>query len=57
MIELPARARSLKLEVSDGEPARGWRKLYVGHVQQAHRGADLDCLVGASVAGIPRDSD
>jgi dihydroxy-acid dehydratase len=37
-------------------PKRGWQKLYVEHVQQAHLGADLDFLVGASGAGIPRDS-
>ena len=69
MIELDVPARSLKLEVSDEElarrkalwkpleaPRRGWQKLYVEHVQQAHLGADLDFLVGASGAGIPRDS-
>jgi dihydroxy-acid dehydratase len=27
-------------------PARGWRRLYAQHVQQAHLGADLDFLVG-----------
>ena len=69
MIELDVPARSLKLEVSDEElarrralwkplpkPERGWAQLYVDHVQQAHLGADLDFLVGASGAGIPRDS-
>jgi L-arabonate dehydrase len=69
MIELDVPARTLKLEVSDEElarrradwqpleaPKRGWQKLYVEHVQQAHLGADLDFLVGASGAGIPRDS-
>ncbi|HEX7690157.1 MAG TPA: L-arabinonate dehydratase [Burkholderiaceae bacterium] len=69
MIELDVPARSLKLEVSDEElaarrarwqplprPERGWQKLYVDHVQQAHLGADLDFLVGSSGAGIPRDS-
>src|SRR5690348_2296694 len=29
-------------------PARGWERLYVEHVLQADRGADLDFLVGAS---------
>ena len=69
MIELDVPARTLKLEVSDEElarrrtlwkplpaPDRGWAKLYVDHVQQAHLGADLDFLVGASGAGVPRDS-
>ena len=27
-------------------PERGWERLYVQHVQQAHLGADLDFLVG-----------
>ena len=69
MIELDVPARTLNLEVSDEElarrralwtplvaPDRGWAKLYVNHVQQAHLGADLDFLVGASGAGVPRDS-
>ena len=69
MIELDVPARRLHLEVSDEElarrraewvaperPTRGYAKLYVDHVQQAHLGADLDFLVGASGAGIPRDS-
>ena len=68
MIELDVPARRLHVEVSDEEfarrranwkpleaPQRGWQKLYVDHVQQAHLGADLDFLVGASGAGIPRD--
>ena len=29
-------------------PLRGWERLYVDHVQQADRGADLDFLVGSS---------
>ncbi|MGB3289783.1 MAG: L-arabinonate dehydratase [Burkholderiaceae bacterium] len=70
MIELDVAARSLNLKVSDAElerrraawsppPApmhRGWVKLYVEHVQQANKGADLDFLVGKSGAGIPKDS-
>jgi dihydroxy-acid dehydratase len=69
VIELDASARRLHLEVSDEElarrraewqapepPKRGWYKLYVDHVQQAHLGADLDFLVGGSGAGVPRDS-
>jgi L-arabonate dehydrase len=69
IIELDVPARSLRIEVSDEElarrraawtpparPERGWAKLYVEHVQQAHLGADLDFLVGSSGAGIPRDS-
>jgi len=37
-------------------PARGWERLYVEHVQQAHLGADLDFLVGHSGAKVARDS-
>ena len=69
MIELDVAGRRLHLEVSDAElaerrrqwvaptaPARGYQKLYVEHVQQAHLGADLDFLVGKSGAAVPRDS-
>lgn len=31
-------------------PERGWERLYVEHVLQAHQGADLDFLVGCSGA-------
>jgi len=68
-IELDVPARRLHLDVSDAElasrraawqppprPARGWYKLYVDHVQQAHLGADLDVLVGKSGAEVTRDS-
>ena len=69
IIELNVPERKLHLEVSDEElarrlaawqapekPKRGWYKLYVETVQQAHLGADLDFLVGGSGAGVPRDS-
>ncbi|MBV9314394.1 MAG: dihydroxy-acid dehydratase [Pseudonocardia sp.] len=69
-ITLDVPARSLRLEVSDAEltrrrtewtpPAplasRGWSWLYREHVLQADRGADLDFLVGASGAEVPRES-
>jgi L-arabonate dehydrase len=68
-IELDVPARRLHLDVSDVElatrraawqpaprPVRGWYKLYVDHVQQAHLGADLDVLVGKSGAHVSRDS-
>ncbi|HET9472508.1 MAG TPA: IlvD/Edd family dehydratase [Steroidobacteraceae bacterium] len=68
-IELDVPARKLHLDISDAElatrraawrpaprPARGWYKLYVDHVQQAHLGADLDVLVGKSGAQVSRDS-
>ena len=69
MIQLDVHERSLHLEVSDEElarrkaewvppamPTRGYAKLYVEHVEQAHLGADLDFLAGSSGAGVPRES-
>jgi len=35
---------------------RGWSKMYIEHVQQAHLGADLDFLVGSSGDYVPRHS-
>ena len=69
-IELDVPARTLTLDVSDNELARrhaewsppppafsrGYAQLYVEHVQQAHQGADLDFLLGASGPAIPRDN-
>jgi dihydroxy-acid dehydratase len=37
-------------------PRRGWERLYVDHVEQAHKGADLDFLVGASGSRVSRES-
>ncbi len=69
MIELDVPARRLHLDVSDAElakrraawvapepPKRGYYKLYVEHVQQADKGADLDFLVGGSGTTVTRDS-
>ncbi|MGE5864592.1 MAG: IlvD/Edd family dehydratase [Rhizobacter sp.] len=69
VIELDVPARRLHLEVTEDEltrrriewqppspPTRGWAKIYVDHVQQAHLGADLDFLVGGSGAEVPRES-
>ncbi len=69
MIELDVAGGRLHLEVSDEElarrgeawqapagPDRGYAKLYHDHVMQADSGCDLDFLVGASGAPIPRES-
>jgi L-arabonate dehydrase len=69
MITLDVAKRSLCLEVEEATlaarrsqwtapplPERGWERLYVEHVQQAHLGADLDFLVGRSGARVARDS-
>ena len=37
-------------------PRRGWERLYVDHVLQADRGADLDFLVGSSGSEVSRES-
>ena len=69
MIDLDVPRRSLSLEVDEATltdrrarwippqtPQRGWLKLYVEHVLQADKGADLDFLVGGSGARVARDS-
>jgi len=69
-ITLDTAGAALTLEVSDNELARrlaawapppspytrGWYKLYIDHVLQADRGADLDFLVGSSGASVTRES-
>jgi dihydroxy-acid dehydratase len=70
MVELDVAKRRLHLDVSEKELARrrkkwkapkapmtrGYTKLYVDHVLQANKGADLDFLVGASGAKVPKDN-
>ncbi len=69
MISLDVPKRRLTLEVEGNElaarraqwrppalPERGWERLYVKHVLQADKGADLDFLVGHSGARVGRDS-
>jgi L-arabonate dehydrase len=69
-IELDVEARKLELRVTDDDLNRrraawkpepltwigGYQRLYIDHVLQADRGADLDFLVGCRGAGIPRES-
>jgi len=70
VIQLDVAGRTLHLEVSDSELARrraqwkapkppfdtGYQRLYVDHVTQADKGADLDFLIGTRGAGIPPES-
>ena len=70
VISLDVARRSLHLAVSDEELAerratwdpapaeyhRGYARLYVDHVQQAHVGADFDFLVGSSGSEVKRES-
>ncbi len=69
MIELDVENRKLHLDVSDEElekrrnewvypkpiVERGYVRLYIDHVQQAHLGADLDILNGGSGDEVSRD--
>jgi L-arabonate dehydrase len=70
LIELNVEEKRIHLHVSDEEltrrrqhwtkPAptanRGYANLYINHVQQADKGADLDFLVGKSGSQVLRDS-
>jgi len=70
LIELDVTKRKLHLHVSEEELARrrkrwkapkppmnrGYWKLYIDHVLQADRGADLDFLVGRTGPMVPRDN-
>jgi dihydroxy-acid dehydratase len=70
VIELDVEERKLHLNVSDEELARrrekwsppqsqydrGYYKLYIDHVTQADKGADLDFLVGRSGVAVNRES-
>jgi dihydroxy-acid dehydratase len=70
MIEMDVEARKLHLDVSDDELTRrranwnppktaynrGYYKLYIDHVMQADKGADLDFLVGRSGVIVNRES-
>lgn len=72
IINLDVEARSISVELTDDElaartvpestrvgfanPARGWERLYIDHVQQANLGADLDFLIGETGSGVPRES-
>jgi dihydroxy-acid dehydratase len=69
IIELDVDKRRLHLDISDEElkkrkaewiaprptTKRGYVKLYINHVQQAHLGADLDILNGGSGEEVTRD--
>jgi dihydroxy-acid dehydratase len=72
LVALDVAARRIDLDVATDElarrrpneatvagfanPERGWERLYVDHVLQADKGADLDFLVGSSGSAVRRDS-
>jgi dihydroxy-acid dehydratase len=70
LITLDVPNRKINVDITDREFAerkknfkplelsvkRGYVKLYIDHVQQAHLGADMDYLVGGSGSEVVRDS-
>ena len=54
--ELAARTPSQEMVDALAKPSRGWERMYIDHVEQAHLGADLDFLRGASGSASPRES-
>ena len=72
LIELNVPERTINLKISDAElaartpsqatldalakPTRGWERMYIDHVQQAHLGVDLDFLRGSTGSATPRES-
>jgi dihydroxy-acid dehydratase len=50
------RKPSMEMTAALAAPSRGWERLYVDHVMQADRGADLDFLVGSSGDEVVRES-
>ena len=54
--ELARREPSAAMKAALPAPRRGWERLYIDHVLQADRGADLDFLVGSSGHAVGRES-
>lgn len=54
--ELRRREPSSASRAAYAAPTSGWERLYIDHVQQADRGADLDFLVGRRGDRVSRES-
>jgi dihydroxy-acid dehydratase len=54
--ELERRRPSAAVLAGYAAPTRGWERLYIDHVMQADKGADLDFLVGSSGHQVSRES-
>jgi dihydroxy-acid dehydratase len=54
--ELAARQPSPEAAAAYAAPSGGWAQLYIQHVLQADRGADLDFLVGRRGSAVDRES-
>ncbi|WP_263656352.1 IlvD/Edd family dehydratase [Nonomuraea aurantiaca] len=57
-VDVPAAELAARELVVNGHaaPSRGWERLYVDHVMQADKGADLDFLTGSSGDAVGRES-
>ena len=54
--DLARRTPSAAASAAYAAPASGWQRLYIDHVLQADRGADLDFLVGSRGHQVTRES-
>src|SRR4029450_295279 len=54
--ELARRTPSAAAAAAYAAPPSGWQRLYIDHVLQADRGADLDFLVGRRGHEVTRES-
>ncbi|MEY4967305.1 MAG: hypothetical protein RIQ73_4 [Actinomycetota bacterium] len=54
--EIKQRTPSLKSQDAYANPIRGWQRMYIDHVMQADKGADLDFLRGSSGPEVTRES-
>jgi dihydroxy-acid dehydratase len=54
--EISQRTPSLKSQKAYANPVRGWQRMYIDHVMQSDKGADLDFLRGSSGPEVTRES-
>lgn len=54
--EISQRSPSLKTQDAYANPIRGWQRMYIDHVMQSDKGADLDFLRGSSGPEVTRES-
>ena len=54
--ELAKRKPSSAMTQAFAQPKRGWERIYVEHVMQTDKGADLDLLQGSSSSDVTRES-
>ena len=54
--EISQRTPSLKSQDAYANPVRGWQRMYIDHVMQSDKGADLDFLRGSSGPEVTRES-